>query len=79
MNETDSRVDRLQVKSRPRPGISSSNTGLSIIAPPPCSQKKNGSANVQNSAAPDLISFTSPPNTNITNLCQQINKYSLCY
>lgn len=73
MTETDSKSDRLQVKSRPRPGISPSNTGVSIIAPPPGSQKKNGSTTVQNTT-PDLISFTSPPSTNITEFCQQINK-----
>lgn len=73
MNETDNKSDRLQVKSRPRPGISPSSTGLSIIAPPPYTQKKNGNSSTENT--PDLISFTSPtPNTKVNELCQQINK-----
>lgn len=73
MSETDSKIDRLQVKSRPRPGTGSSSTGLSIIAPPPCSQKKNG--NTSTESTPDLISFTSPtPNTKLIEFCQQINR-----
>lgn len=71
MNETDNRSDRLQVKSRPRPGTSPSSAGVSVIAPPPCSQKKNGNLS-QTTAAPDLISFNNPTvSTNLNQFCNQ--------
>lgn len=77
MTETDSRSERLQVKSRPRPGTASSNHTTSLIAPPPSAQKRNGNnLSMKEEITPDLISFTSPPaNSKMIEICQQINKY----
>lgn len=77
MTETDSRSERLQVKSRPRPGTASSNPTTSLIAPPPSVQKRNGNnLSLMEEVTPDLISFTSPPpNNKMIEICQQINKY----
>ncbi|XP_071051233.1 phosphatidylinositol 4-phosphate 3-kinase C2 domain-containing subunit beta [Onthophagus taurus] len=69
MTETDTnRNERLQVKSRPRPGTLQTNPTTPLIAPPPpIGQRRNSSTSNNSSveiSTPDLISFSSPPPNN---------------
>lgn len=67
MSETD--FGRQPSKSRPRPESSLSNQNNSLLAPPPCSQRRSSGAS--GCDMPDLISFSSPPSktTNLLDMC----------
>lgn len=68
MTENDTnRNERLQVKSRPRPGGTSVNQSGNLIAPPPTIQRRTSTTSnpaTSSSATVDLISFTSLPTNN---------------
>lgn len=72
MNESDSnRPERdVQIKGRPRPGtnVGGNPINQSLIAPPPTTTRRNSTATSPLDSTdgdhPDLISFSSPPQTN---------------
>uniref|UniRef100_A0A1Y1L4Z2 Uncharacterized protein n=1 Tax=Photinus pyralis TaxID=7054 RepID=A0A1Y1L4Z2_PHOPY len=72
MNESDcgpARPERHHIKSRPRPGATSTSPANSIIAPPPSSQRRNSTTSItSDESTADLISFTSPPSSSILDL-----------